>query len=515
MTSTLATTTNPTPTPDDKPSRAVLYCRISDDPHDKQVGVKDQEKQLRELARRLGWGVGSVVVENDTSAFKRKKVTLPDGRRAMRVFRPAWRRMLDDLSSGRADGLMAVDLDRACRDPRDLEDLIDVIEELHPRDALGMLRRIPVESASGSLRLATDADITMARVSVAFANKSSRDTSRRVKRAYFRQVMNGELTGGRRRYGHEGNGKVRADEAAVLRAAAEGVLSGVSLAAMVRDLNDRGVPSATGGRWTTQVMSRMLQQPRVAGLVRFEGRIIEDVASPFEPIIERSQWEGVVGRLKRNESAGPGPTPRHLLSGVAICGHPSHAFDNEPFMMSNLTVQRDKDGQQKRLARYACSAARHLSVARSALDLFVVEAVIGLLPDVVLNAQDDNRVKLLQTERASLQARIDTLGDLLESGDMSAGEYRLRKGRLTEELTRVQDEIDAATGTSPLAGLAGRSDDKVWEDWEKLDLARKKAAISELMLVRVLPAQNAHTPIEDRVQLVDPRTQQVIDLKEK
>ena len=40
---------------------------------------------------------------------------------------------------------------------------------------------IEIRSVSGSLRLDNDGDITMARVLVTMANKSSRDTSRRVK----------------------------------------------------------------------------------------------------------------------------------------------------------------------------------------------------------------------------------------------------------------------------------------------------------------------------------------------
>ena len=98
-----------------KPQRCILYGRISDDRPDednggkkKGEGVKDQEADLRRYARRLGWKVGRVIIENDTSAFKRKTVTLPNGERAMRVDRKGWRSLLDDLAAGKADGLLAV-----------------------------------------------------------------------------------------------------------------------------------------------------------------------------------------------------------------------------------------------------------------------------------------------------------------------------------------------------------------------------------------------------------------------
>jgi DNA invertase Pin-like site-specific DNA recombinase len=115
------------------------------------------------------------------------------------------------VASGKADGLIAVDLDRACRDPRDLEDLIDVVEQ----------SGCPVESVSGSLRLASDADVTMARVMVAMANKSSRDTARRVADRRRQKAVAGEPGGGRRAFGYAADGlRVAESEARELRRAA-------------------------------------------------------------------------------------------------------------------------------------------------------------------------------------------------------------------------------------------------------------------------------------------------------
>ena len=223
-----------------KPKAAVLLARISDDRNGEERGVTDQVADGRKYARRLGWKIGPdathVLVENDTSAFKRKRIRLPDGRVELRTVRPKFRKVLDLLASGQADGLIAVDLDRTARDPRDLEDLIDVVEAKAPH--------IPVESVSGSLKLANDADVTMARVLVAVANKSSRDTSRRVSRSRLRQASEGRFGGGARRYGHELDGTIRSDEAEVLQKAAELVLSGVGLIGIVKDLNARGSTGA-------------------------------------------------------------------------------------------------------------------------------------------------------------------------------------------------------------------------------------------------------------------------------
>src|SRR5690348_2947507 len=104
-----------------KPIRAAILVRISDDRAGDAAGVGRQEKDARALAKRLGWRVGEVFVENDTSAFKRRTVTLPDGSTALRVHRPEFRRLLELMHLGQVDGLIAYDLDRVARDPRDLE----------------------------------------------------------------------------------------------------------------------------------------------------------------------------------------------------------------------------------------------------------------------------------------------------------------------------------------------------------------------------------------------------------
>ena len=58
--------------------------------------------------------------------------------------------MLKHLADGRAQVMVAYDLDRAVRDPRDLEDLIDakVLGGFTVRSVTGPLRRRPVAPAS-------------------------------------------------------------------------------------------------------------------------------------------------------------------------------------------------------------------------------------------------------------------------------------------------------------------------------------------------------------------------------
>src|SRR5688572_553892 len=89
-----------------------LYLRLSDG-RNENGSFTAREKALRTKASQLGWRVHRVIVENDltggtnASAFKRRKVKLADGSVVMRVWRPGFRSILDDLESGTVQAILA------------------------------------------------------------------------------------------------------------------------------------------------------------------------------------------------------------------------------------------------------------------------------------------------------------------------------------------------------------------------------------------------------------------------
>jgi site-specific DNA recombinase len=463
------------------PRAAVLLTRISDARNGDTAGVTDQEVDLRKRADQLGWGIGEVIIENDTSAFKRRTVALPDGRKVQRVVRPGFRRALELLQSGQADGLLALDLDRTARDPRDLEDLIDIVESRRPH--------VPVESVTGSLRLANDADITMARVLVAMANKSSRDTARRVSRARLRQAEEGRPRhGGRRPFGYEDGGLVvRESEAAEIRKAKDAFLAGVSLRQVTADLRRRNVPTVTGVSWTSVAWKDVLLRPRNAGLVVHRGEILEGVTAAWLAILPRDTWEAMVAVLTDpNRRTSPGNTPRWLGSLIYRCGHPDCIGLDTP---STLRVSMS-GGKHVRPA-YRCFNHAHLTRVAEPLDMHVSavlcsrlarEDAVGLLPT---GRADRIDTAALASEANALRERIREAKDLWESGVLSAADLKTRQARLAEKLAGVQAELRSAAGHNPVADLAGRPD--AAEVWLGLDLGRRRAILDAVAIVWVLP----------------------------
>src|SRR5204862_6165728 len=118
-------------------------------------------------------------------------------------------------------------------------------------------------------------EIDTARIMVTMANKSSRDTARRV--AAARERLAGQSYGGGCRpygYRHDPDAEqyrrtliiVPAEEK-VIRQAADDILDrGISLKAIARDLREQRERTVTGAPWSAETLREALIKPAVAGL---------------------------------------------------------------------------------------------------------------------------------------------------------------------------------------------------------------------------------------------------------
>lgn len=287
-------------------TRAAIYARISKDREGEALGVKRQEQDCRALAGRKGWDVADVYVDDDISAYSGK-------------VRPAYRALMAALKAGEVDAVVAYTNTRLHRSMRELEDFIDVVEARGAAVAIVQ---------GGDYDLTSSAGRMTARILGAVARGESEQTSERIKRKFQEKREKGEWTGGGRQpYGF---GKDRVTiveaEAEIIRDAARRVLAGESTFGVAADLTRRGVPSATGGRWSSIRLKRMLRSGRVAG--RMTHRVY-DGKHWTEIDLGPAVWPAIITpgqsvRLRAVLTDGRPPArQRHLLSGVlrCTCGH--------------------------------------------------------------------------------------------------------------------------------------------------------------------------------------------------
>lgn len=469
------------------PTSAILLVRISDDREGEEKGVNRQIQDGRQHADRHGWVVGPtdthVIIENDVSAYKRRRVRLPDGTTGLRVIREGFRRGLEMLASGEADGMIGYDLDRVARDPRDLEDLIDVVEQWH----------VPAVSVTGSLDLSTDAGITMARVMVAIANKSSRDTGRRVARAHEQTALAGGYGGGGLRpYGFARDGMTPlCGEAWVITRMVACLLGEVpppsglsrwSLSAIARALDTAGVATVGGGLWTSGSVRTILKGPRIAGLRLYKGEIVAKAQWPA--ILPRDRWEAVCAVLASNAEPARQGTLKRWLSNVLKCS-----------LCGTMLVSWHGPGKGDQKRKYWCASTERyggcgkISIVAMDTEREVERQVLDVLsqPHVIERLRwnmERADAATLRAELAEDDQQLRELAGMWARREITLGEYRESRGIIEERTKRSKELLTAASPRLIRRLLA--DDPRV--TWQGLTPEEKREAVLLLCeYITVLP----------------------------
>lgn len=449
--------------------RAGIYVRISDDRAGDAKGVERQQKDCRAICAREGWDVAEVYIENDTSAFKRRKVKLPDGTTAMRVIRPAFRTMLEDLQSGHIDALVVYDIDRMCRDPRDLEDTIDVIEAT----------KADTRAATGELDLTTSQGRAVARVMVAFAQKSSEDTRRRVARKHEELAEAGKFSGGGHRpFGYKDDRlTVNPVEAKLVKKIAKMVLDGTSLLGVAAWLDQQGVRPVLGGKtWNPRSVHSILSSPRIAGYRTFRGEIVG--RGEWPAIITKEQWDKLQIKLSANRAGRQGQsTLRYWLAGVLWCSKcgnvmTSNAGSRPAFWCSSQRAFRNYNGgEQVR----GCGGIR---ISAPRVQGYVETVLLNYLqrPDVLKRLQsstDGKAVERARKEAAKDQAQLLELSALWSSRKISTPEYLHARKEIDERLAQW-DTLQQAALPASVRRIATGDVETIWAGLEDSPAERRE-----------------------------------------
>ncbi|MGV9315595.1 recombinase family protein [Streptomyces sp. NPDC003691] len=287
-----------------------IYARISRDDEGESLGVARQREDCERLADLRSWHAVKVYEDNDVSAYKRN------------VVRKEFELMLKDLRAGLIDGVVAYDLDRLARQPRDLERLIEIFDD-RPR--------LEFATVTNDVNLGTPDGRTMARVMVAFANKSSADASRRIARKHLELAQEGKSSGGPAPYGWRKDDprKVDPEAMAVIRAAQRDVLSGVRIGTIRTrwQREGHGNPREGTKRMAHHHVEHILTNPRLAGFRTYHGEILykedgQPVRGEWETINTVEELEAVCEEIAERKQKYPGRALArvYLLSGIARCG---------------------------------------------------------------------------------------------------------------------------------------------------------------------------------------------------
>lgn len=422
--------------------RAYIYCRISSDRDADEAGITRQENDGRALCASRSIEVAQVFTDNDISATHG-------------TTRPGYKDMLSGIKSGDADTIVIYHLSRLWRNRGERATGIELLKTHH----------VTILAAKGpDLDLSTAYGRAMAGLLGEFDTMESEVKSERIKTTLAAKADQGRPHGGTPRpFGYEEDRvTVRPDEAAVVREAAERVLSGEPTATVARDLNARGVRTARGTLWSYTKLKRVLVSARIAGLrehqpgssaSRRKRAAIGEIKGParWAAIISEAQSKRL--RMLLTDPArrvSTAPNGRYMLSGLVRCSRCGYRMVGRP--------RGDGAG------RYVCDGATgKLSCGKtfilaSHLEDYVLPMVIEAL-DTQGYRRELSRLGGAESEDLVLAAIRDTEQELEElaadygQGRISRREWMAARGPLESRLNRHSSVLSRSDAARALAAL--------------------------------------------------------------
>jgi len=467
-------------------TRAVIYCRISQDRTGAGLGVDRQREDCEALAERNGWQVVEVYTDNDVSAFSGK-------------LRKDYRRMLADLDEGKATVVIVWHTDRLTRSIVELEEYIDLSDR----------RGISTHTVqAGTIDLATPSGRMTARILGAVARQESEHKGHRVARARQQKAMAGEWAGGVRPFGWGvPTGEVRKkvdrktgdeveapeldmlkavpEEAEALRLWTDEILSGGSIRSLVKWCRDKGITTTRGNAVTHQDMRDMLMRPRNAGIAVYRG---EEVGrGKWEPIVDEAKYRAVVAILKDpGRVLNRGAQPKWVGSMIYLCGR-----DN---CGTGMTVTQSGGRQYP---SYRCPTGHGGGRRAEIVDQYVEDVIVERLSrddahDLLLPGPDDVDVAGLQAEAEKARQRMKDLGGMFGAGQIELTAFTEGTDAARGQLEGITQQLARAATRDPLVDLVGAPD--VRKAWKALELDRKRSVLRALVTVTLLTPRQGRMP---------------------
>jgi DNA invertase Pin-like site-specific DNA recombinase len=414
-----------------KKVRAVIYLRISQD-RDDQTSIENQERECRAYCEQKGWELVGVFQDLGKSGYK------PG------VKRPGFDNAMTMVQTRQAEVFLVWKVSRFIRRIREFHMFLDVLIKAGGKFD-SVTDAVDYATASGELLLAMTAG---------FAQMESAAKADFARSWNEGRTAKGACPQGPRPLGYDRLSKDDAardargnlitlvpnpSESEAIRYAAEQLLAGASLRAIMRDLADFQGTKDTG--LTTTGLRSVLVNPTTAGLRAIKEvdednpkkKVVTDyVQGCWEPILSRETWEALRTILEAPERrAQTSNVLRHLLSGLMTCGKCGNTFGVRKWK------QRGREDH-----RYTCFNCFN-SAAQAVIDDAVKERLLTLVDQRTwkkLKEQgrgyDPAIIKAIEDEQLELAA-------MKNAGEITLAVFRELNAPLVQRMAQ-------ATGATPL-----------------------------------------------------------------
>ena len=319
---------------------------------------------------------------------------------------------------------------------------------------------------TGGMDLGTDDGLLIGRIYAAVAAQESAAKSRRIKRKNDEKAANGlPHSGYRRPYGFEPDKTTQVpSEVRIIRTMVSQYLAGKSVLAITRWLDERGILTVSGNRWTTTTVRGILFSPRIAGLREHRGEIVGPAA--WKPIITEDKRALILAEGERRAVSGRRAPRRYLLSGLLRCGR----CGNRLYSAARESTRR-----------YVCSSSvdhggcGKLTVVAAPLEELIADAVLVRLDSPELtdalsgrqHASED--VSALSADREADRAQLLELSTLYAEKQITVAEWIDARNHIEARITQADRRLRTASSNPVLSDLTGQGS-TLRASWVSLDL---------------------------------------------
>lgn len=462
--------------------RAATYERVSRladdaDPSDRERSVAQQSDENGQACDRYGWPVVARYADPGRSA----------SRFATRA-RENWQHVLDAVKARAFDVLVVWETSRASRDP---EEWIPLLAECRRK---GIKIYVTVEDELyDPTKPRHWKQLATAGVDNAYA---SEETSQRVRRGVDAHAADGKPYGTvpygyRRTYEIEpGTRKpvvtqhIDPDTAPIVQRLITSVYEGQALMSIARKLNDDGIPSPAGAKWTMRTVRRLALNPAYIGLRGHNGHTTK---ATWPPLVGEEIFYGARRILTdpKRTCTKPGRA-KWLASCIARCGE-CGSWTSVVHRGSNRTG-------------YQCRDRGCVWIDREPVDQYLTDLVITRVsqPQVVSqlsDGSDEPAVDELRGQLAGLRAQLDAYADDAAEGKISREFAAKVATKLDAKIQQIQREIDAAVTPPALAGLlSGDPGGTVADRWDQAPVSAKREVLRLLFASIVITKNPGDVP---------------------
>ena len=299
--------------------RVAAYCRVSSDLDDQLDSLENQKEHYEALIRsKQGWTSAGIFFDEGVSGTGK-------------VRRPGFEYLLDACRAGTVDCVLTKSISRFARNTTAC---LEAVREL---SSLGVNILFEEEDIDTSRM---ESELLLSLLSAVAAAESA-SISDNLKWGIRKRFQDGTYKISCAPYGYRTkNGKLSVEpgEAETVRKIYSAILSGKSLSAICRELDEESIPPRKGEKWSVRTVQDILLNPAYIGTAVFQKGFTDDsfhrhknrgqlpqyeILNHHEPIVSPEMFQAASALLIESSQSPEQPGTfqrRYAFSGRIICG---------------------------------------------------------------------------------------------------------------------------------------------------------------------------------------------------